>query len=34
MCDREGKGGAARERGCSVCVNVFACNCGEKWSVD
>ena len=24
--DRERKGGAARERECSVCVNVFACN--------
>ena len=26
MCDRERKGGAAKERECSVCVNVFACN--------
>ena len=26
VCDRERKGGAARERECSVCVNVFACN--------
>ena len=29
VCDRERKGGAARERNgveCSVCVNVFACN--------
>ena len=26
VCDRERKGGAARERKCSVCVNVFACN--------
>ena len=26
MCDRERKGGAARERECSVCVKVVACS--------